>query len=719
MITTRLEIGNANYPLANDIPISINFVLADIREPDKRNSSFSKTIQFYGTNEVNKLFENIFELNSILGVFNPNKKTPAKYFADNLLVFEGSLQLLSVTLKPDNNILYECSIIGNEGGIFLDLGEAELTALDFTDYNHNYTRANIISSGANLSGVGYYYPFVDNGTSAAENDFKVENFMPCFFAYEYILKMITATGRTFTSTFLNSSFFKTLIVYPNFNEIRLTQTQIDNSQFYVGLNSAFTLTQTVTSIVPFDKETTPFFDPGGMWNASSYHGIIPSAANYNIISTIKVKMWWTHSDPAVVTYSGSWFLSNENNIRRSTNAGVSYSTIATNSVVDNTVYPEGEFPSTYFYRTIQIQTGSVALGTNDRIRNEFTAEGSPSGGDFLDLNGDPVYTGTYTFHTEIQTGTDSAFYAILTSPALIDGSFINAQSVIPTKIKQRDFFKSIIQMFNLYIDIDKTNPNNLIIENYDDFYNNGVVNWENKTDFDKDIKINPIGLLDAKRYIFKYKDDVDFYNKKYKDTYQETYGTETINVDNDFLNADKVNEVMFSPSPTVYNELIGANVVKIYKDQSTRDTVVPNIRLLIASGIKQAQNTWTFRSTGLSNVVSQNYNAALMEDDSIAITKSLQFGTPNFVYYSYPGAWTTHTLYNDYHKTRIDNIISKDSKVDVRYLWVNSIDMRNFSLRKKYFIDGSYFIVNKLVGYNPMNETSYKFELIRLLNPTL
>ena len=63
MIETRLEILGKNYPMVTDIPISINYVQSDVREPDKRNASYTKTVQLYGTNDTNILFENIFEAN--------------------------------------------------------------------------------------------------------------------------------------------------------------------------------------------------------------------------------------------------------------------------------------------------------------------------------------------------------------------------------------------------------------------------------------------------------------------------------------------------------------------------------------------------------------------------------------------------------------------------------------------------------------------------------
>ena len=37
-------------------------------------------------------------------------------------------------------------------------------------------------------------------------------------------------------------------------------------------------------------------------------------------------------------------------------------------------------------------------------------------------------------------------------------------SAIPKDVKQKDLFKSVVQMFNLYVDVDKTNNKNYIIK---------------------------------------------------------------------------------------------------------------------------------------------------------------------------------------------------------------------------------------------------------------
>ena len=53
------------------------------------------------------------------------------------------------------------------------------------------------------------------------------------------------------------------------------------------------------------------------------------------------------------------------------------------------------------------------------------------------------------------------------------------------------------------------------------------------------------------------------------------------------------------------------------------------------------------------------------------------------------------------------------------YLWLSPLDIKTFSFRKKYFIDNAYYIVNKIIDYNPYEMQSTKVELIKILNTDL
>ena len=746
MITTRLEIGGENYAIVNNIPISTNFVQADLREPDKRNASFTKTITLYGNNKLNKLFENIFEANIDLQSFNPNLKETAKYFVDETQVLTGALQLLKITKTPDNNIVYECSIIGNEGNLFVDIGDKYLEELDFSEYDHDYTRANQIASWTNnckVSGVstnvgmgkGYYYGFVQRGlntTGYIDSVFNVKDFFPQLFVREYLEKIFAQGGYTWDSDFLDSAEFKSILVEPNINVLEMSQTQLDGSNFYGGLTTDVNVTpipnnNPFVNIVNFNDDfTAPFFDLGSQINGTSV--TLANTGYYNLASSLKFKLRVTHTNP-LVTYAKVYLLSLKNTIEKSVNSGVTWTPMVNNENF-NIAYT---IPvNTDIIITVEVATGEMLLTAGNRFRVKAQASRSFYNPLVTYLQGIEYFNASNvqvgvdddpagTFLVELDSGaTGSSFYGIITAKQTVEGNPLEVNQALPKQIKQKDFVKSVMQAFNLYLDFDKNDPKKIIIESYNDYFNYGAsIDWANKIDLEKPVDINPISMVDGKRYIFRYKEDKDYYNQKYLNKYAETFGTRRIDITNDFKKEDKINELIFSPTPNVANYTLSIAVPKIYKEQNGGN-IVPNIRMLYAGGVKNTGATWTYKQSGLADQTMTTYGYCGHTDDPITPTKDLNFGVLQEIYYNYVSAkFTTNNLYNRYHKNFILNVTSKNSKVMTAYLWLSPLDIKTFSFRKKYFIDNAYYIVNKIIDYNPYETQSTKVELIKILNTDL
>ena len=736
MITTRLEIGGENYAIVNNIPISTNFVQADLREPDKRNASFTKTITLYGNNKLNKLFENIFEANIDLQSFNPNLKETAKYFVDETQVLTGALQLLKITKTPDNNIVYECSIIGNEGNLFVDIGDKYLEELDFSEYDHDYTRANQIASWTNnckVNGVstnvgmgkGYYYGFVQRGLGTnSDSVFSVKEFFPQLFVREYLEKIFAQGGYTWDSDFLDSDEFKSILVEPNINVLEMSQSQLDNSQWYAGLNSDITLSvYSATLVNHTNTSSLDFFDFGNQVNGTVV--TLNESGYYNLVAKNTYSVSFTHTDPTVVK-ADIFGKTGKVWIKKSSNGGASYFNLA--------VGIETYFNNRYngiqnlnigdnFYWSTSIATGEQLFAAGDKFQH-YSETRAAFGGEFItyyNASGGIVTTGTGTVTTKLAGGVSgTSFYGLINNKTTVEGGLLQINQALPKQIKQKDFVKSIMQAFNLYLDFDKNDPKKIIIESYNDYFNFGAsVDWANKIDLDKPIDVNPISMVDGKRYIFRYKEDKDYYNQKYLNKYAETFGTRRIDITNDFKKEDKINELIFSPTPNVANYTLSIAVPKIYKEQNGGN-IVPNIRMLYAGGVKNTGATWTYKQSGLADQTMTTYGYCGHTDDAITPTRDLNFGVLQEIYYNYVSAkFTTNNLYNRYHKNFILNVTSKNSKVMTAYLWLSPLDIKTFSFRKKYFIDNAYYIVNKIIDYNPYETQSTKVELIKILNTDL
>ena len=285
----------------DEIPISFNFLISDIRNPDKKNASFSKTITFPGTKDINKFFELIWKSNISLNYFNPNKKCDIYYYVNSVLQFKGDLQLIKINVDDSTGeVVYECSCKGTIGNVFTKIADKLLSnpedtsftnCLNFSTYNHNLTFSNVTNSwatsiqvaGSPVSfalGNGYVYPLINYGKTtvlagnpygyAAETDYNIKFFRPALYKKTILDKIFSDAGYTYTSTFFNSAFYKRQIIPSTNDKYDKSQYQLSQNQFYAGLTT--TLSTPVIS-------TTNLF---GSWYSNS---VTPQTVLFNNTST--------------------------------------------------------------------------------------------------------------------------------------------------------------------------------------------------------------------------------------------------------------------------------------------------------------------------------------------------------------------------------------------------------------------------------------------------
>jgi len=102
--------------ILKDIPISLNYSIADVREPNKRNASFSKTIMLPGNKNNNNILEHSYEID-LVGGFNPNLKLDVNLLEDGVTVIQGYLQLLEI-ITEEGQVIYKVSVVGDTGDFF-------------------------------------------------------------------------------------------------------------------------------------------------------------------------------------------------------------------------------------------------------------------------------------------------------------------------------------------------------------------------------------------------------------------------------------------------------------------------------------------------------------------------------------------------------------------------------------------------------------------------
>jgi hypothetical protein len=299
-----------------------------------------------------------------------------------------------------------------------------------------------------------------------------------------------------------------------------------------------------------------------------------------------------------------------------------------------------------------------------------------------------------------------------------EGNLIDMNAAIPKDIKQKDFFMSIVKMFNLYIEPDKNNEKNLFIEPRDDFYDNVTQDWSQKLDISQQLEYLPMGALDSKEYLFTYKQDKDYYNELYENTWNEIYGEREEEIDNDFINKKYKTNIIFSPTPSVgqlyYDRVIPA--IKKYDQNNGYVRTESNIRILQWGGLKDNLVTWSHRSILAGNTDEIQYPYSGHLDDAFNPTIDINYGLTKEVYFDdtyYDITWTNNNLYNKYYKKFIEEITDVNSKIVKGWFYLRPSDIRNLSFRNQYYFDGAYFRLNKIENYNPSSPIT-KCEFLKL-----
>ena len=320
---TQIVINNTQIDLLKDVSLNITKQLVDIQSPEKRKTDRTLTIEIPGSKENDKLFSYIFEVNIDLGAddstqeaphFNPNKKAPVTIFIDNFQQLKGYCQLTDIVVEHRDMVTYKIVCFGEIGDLFAKIdnqknseGETlkgELTDIDLSEFDHEYTRYNIANSWnteiiqngsptAFALGKGYVYPMIDYGyqknyVSGTKTDqWGVEQFRPAVYAKQYVDKIFENAGYTYTSTFFNSDLFKRLIVPFNSEQFILTKEEVDARLFYANrttnYESSFVYNAgnlSAANAILFDDDSAPFFDNGNNYNTSTGKFVCPANGRY-------------------------------------------------------------------------------------------------------------------------------------------------------------------------------------------------------------------------------------------------------------------------------------------------------------------------------------------------------------------------------------------------------------------------------------------------------
>ncbi len=671
----ELFIEGQRADIDEKISVQLTLAIDDVAKFGSRETGFSKQIVLTGTANNNAIFGHVYELgnanefsataDNIGAYFNVAQTSRAELRLNGLLILKGVFRITGITKNRDV-VEYEGALFGELGGFINAIANKKIEDLDFSAYDHVLNVTNIKNSWDAAQGIGYFYPLIDYGTySTNKVDYDIRTLRPALYAKEYLDKIFEDAGFTYESAFFDTAFFKSLIVPVNTKDLQKLDSSLLNADF-LG-SQIFT---TAVNVLEFDTAV------GGNFTINPAKSTFTYTAG-TVLTTMRLFIAGT------VTLDGTTAT-----IAISIN-GTSVATLLLN---DGAGVP-------YTFANVLNYTGSITTGdvvTIDITRNSVGVMSIEIEQANFDITADPP--------TIVTIG---------------NGDTVDMNYTIPKGIFQKDFFSSILKMFNLYVDEDKLEENKLIIEPYIDYYSAQQIDWTYKIARDKSWQIEPMGNLNGRIFEFKYRSDNDFYNEQYQKKYQQNYADRQFDTGFQFSQDRVSTEIIFASSPLVKYTATDKTVTAIYKKSSgnsvdQEERTESQIRILQAKKITGVTG-WDILD-GVTVLDSpENYGYAGHLDDPDDPTIDINFGAPSELYCS-PNAYTSNNLFNLYWSTYIAEIADKDSKLLKCYVYLNALDIANIDFSIPVFIDGVKFRLNKIEDYDYTNNELVKVELLKQIS---
>jgi len=730
MIRIQLLGQNAGYlDVIEDSVFALNLAVADIKDITKRTGSFSKTILLPGTKNNNRLLNDYFEVNVIDGTFSINKVQRCLLLEDNVPIFNNMiLQLISVkkeqaTNMEDDLVEYEVSIKDTSGDFFTNINNRYLDELDFSEFGHTYSAQEIYDSFSHsyVDGYKYVIPYGD------DNWFPIIELAPAIYVKNYWTKIHADAGFTYqwiSETNQNIKFDKLIIPF-NGGAVKLTEDEINKNRVIATGSDQSIITTSFTTPVggyyPYRGgiqrvfASTEIQDPLNAWNpatsryTSPFYIMAPSNLEFIIEFDYDLIVNNLQALSGSVLNSQTQYYGQFNMICRilNTRTGLFDTAIFNQTptpTIQNSIFPPGP--------TI------ILSGRANRIVN--TSGHQP--GDLLEIYFGVAHAAGASVNlnfqriTEVNIDVKNLNVRIQISEPVF-GSYINPTSFIPKQIKQSEFVKSIMTMFNLFVEPDTINPTQLNYYTRDEYYDNGgLIDWTKKMSRDTEQSLNFLPELGNKSIIFSYTQDDDVANKLYFETTKEVYGQHQVIFSNNYVKGVETKEIIFSPTPMAESGWNSVLPMLPSGDQAS------NIRILIDAGRRNCQPWFLVNyvdpsvtnfppgATAGSWLSITDYPLISHMDNDYNATMDINFGVCDFYFYDLKNICQNNLFNNFWRRTMAQK---NNGKLLTAYFWLKGSDVANLRLNAKVRIDNSYWNINRIIDFDA---NAYKLTKVELMS---
>jgi len=740
------QVGYLN--VKGDTPFPLTRAIGDIRDLSSRSGSFSKQITLTGDKNNNLLLNNYFDVNVKAGTFDINKRQRCAIIQNDVIILDNCyLRLLSVKKvqsrgeEIDDLVEYTVQVRDSIGDFFKEINNKELTDLKgFEIFNHNYTVGNIQSSFDHTWEDGYKYvlPWIET------TQYDITELLPSIYAKQYWDYIHQQAGYTYEWDSLTASttqFDKLIIPYSG-DKKKLTEEYKDDVRVIAESTGA---TQTglgnsngigVTSNIPSANVelSNEIQDNQGYYNptTSRYTNVFPTFSpntlewevtiNFELIMVNQQSVNSLLTGNQVNTFSPRLrVLNNSNQVRGIRN--LQFTNLSTATTVANVCQlsnnnqtvrfrGSGNLGASYNWAPGETVVATGVLTTvvsttnipiNDELRLLIDALATQGSDSVWRISGSFDAANVFA-----KLKVNSARVNIVPNydNGIIPGGPVFMDKLVPRKVKQSDFLKSIYQKYNLYVEIDPQNPNKLIYTSRDEFYDSGELkDWTGKLDKKIDQHLKFVPEISSKKLVLSYKDDdKDAVLSSYRDETTETYGQIEVTFDNENVRGIERKEEIFSPTINIPTDFFNANLPVLSADFKY------NIRVLYDGGKLNCGNYTIFEFPG-STVQLNEYPFTSMVDRPENPTFDISYAQPD--YYSYDiGEGTENNLYTNHWRRTLAQINS--GKLLTAYFWLNEEDIQKIKLNDKIKLNNALWYINAIIDYDANAKKPTKVELLSI-----
>ena len=714
--------GNTNWAnyilldLSEGEPIRMTKSVLDLADPTVVASAFSQTFVLPGTPRNARFFKGIYNVNT--QDYDPSLRIDAYINIDGEFYMSGSLRLLNFSQNQQtNNNEFEVQFIGSTRTFGGAIEGKFLAELNFDDYVHELTYDNIrLSWNANLPaankllGGDILYPLVEYGYTYDTNNQPVQTTLANYSGTTGgSIRGFTNSGNPLQQGQFRP-FIRAKVVWDQiFEEAGFTYT----SSFLAGGTGSFfsqayytSSTDASAQAFPLSPFTNAFGNPqqvptfNTIWTPLIFRNSPPDQDFYNCYNT----------NTGFFTVPGA--LSFLNFTLR---LDVSYRS--------QTGVPFPGYAIRIWRRragvdtVINLTSISVPAVTSPNIGTNSTTIFQSCG---ATLVGDQFYweilvQGVNFQFLRIDTGRLTGVFPNVVNPKMM---FPNDQYT------QAEFIKGITNKFNLVWQPDPDNPNNFLIEPWNEWIGQGsVYDWSDKIDQAQPALIEPLFYRLERTLNFRDEAQLDFLNFSFEQKYNKFFGELQRESNIQVLTESRDITTFFTPVPLSpignSNSFLIPHLAQDTDNQRQPIQIGP--RLVFYNGTRTAPQTWYMRDDTTASIAQTVYPLVssfyiTVPTDTIQTFDLCWTNPPQFWDPAFNGGLTGRTpttAFTSFWESWYNSNYSPFSKVMTANFVLNTRDIKNLQFNDLVWVRNAWWTITKFTDFALGSKQSVEVELVK------